>query len=90
MRLIYLLLTALLFPLCAFTQKQDFIWYTGYDWNFQVPGSNNIKMGFNANRMSFEYLDLKMPFQNTNTSICTDQGNMLLYSTPSLYQNNEQ
>ena len=61
-------------------QKEDFEWIMGYEADFQAPGTNNIVIGFNENKLSINYVNKNIEFLGTNASICDSTGRLLLYS----------
>ena len=67
-------------------QKQDYIWLSGYDSNATVDSAvlgyrfgTNV-MDFNFTQVSVFHDSLSMNFDQTNTSYCDSDGNLLFYT----------
>lgn len=68
-----------------FSQKQDYVWLSGYGselredtgWN-SIFGNNRIE--FNDSNVTISYDSLGMGFTATNVSYCNQHGNLLFYS----------
>jgi hypothetical protein len=68
-----------------FSQKQDYVWLSGYDSDVGFDSASNTLYGisvmnFNNSPRSIYYDSIQMNFDKTNTSYCDNNGNLLFYT----------
>ena len=76
-------LALLIFPLKLYAQYYDNIWLLGYDGGSQSPDDDEFGisiLNFNKGELVItSNQEIEMNFNDTNSSICDDNGNLLFY-----------